>query len=106
MPSTTDVPEVLTHAGFGQPDAECEVDPQLGLYYLALTWDRAVASARVDTFEAQLHDAGFRQNPGTTADTFTAPKGVRAVVGGVPSDMQKVTVVRSAKDRLTAIIWI
>jgi hypothetical protein len=104
--STTYVPTVLTHTGFGQPDAQCEVNPRLAIYYLALIWDRTVPSARVHAFEQQLREAGFRHTPGSRAGNFTAPKGIPAVVAGVPTDMQSAIIVRSARDRLTAVVWI
>jgi hypothetical protein len=105
-PSTTYVPTVLTHNGFGQSDAECEVDPRLGIYYLALIWDRTVPSAPVNTFERQLRAAGFRHTPGESLGNFTAPSGIPAVVAGVRTDMQRVIIMRFAKDRLTAVVWI
>lgn len=105
-PSTTYVPTVLTHTGFGRSAAECEVNPRLAIYYLALIWNRTIGTTRISAFEQQLRQAGFRHTPGSNSGTFTAPRGIPAVVAGVRTDMQSVIIFRSARDGLTAVVWI
>jgi hypothetical protein len=108
-PSHAYVPTPLAWTGFGPPAAQCEADPNLGIYYLVRIWTAPVSRSRIRVFERRLISAGFRLQAGGrgTTRSYRAPPGVPDVVDDRPTQMQSVYISPATKRTpMTALMWI